>query len=397
MENLSPRQLFLRYLAPTSPEPMLLEVERAEGIYVYAPGGRPYMDLISGISVSSLGHQHPAVLQAVERQLRRHAHVMVYGEFVQSPTVELARELIATLPAHFGKVFFVNSGSEAIEGAMKLAKRATGRFEIIACHNAYHGSSQGALSIGGSETFKNAFRPLLPGIRQIRFGVEEDLALIGRQTAAVVVETVQGEAGVVTAGKPYFAELRRHCDESGALLVLDEIQCGFGRTGSFWAFEPYGIVPDILVSAKSLGGGLPLGAFIAPAPLMDCLSHDPVLGHISTFGGHPLSAAASLAALRTIRDEHLMDEVPRKAALFRELLRHPDVLEIRHSGFMMALQFSDAGRVQRLVHTALGQGLITDWFLFRPDALRIAPPLIISDAEIREAAERLLRAIGESR
>lgn len=376
---------------------MLLEVERAEGIHIYAPGGRPYMDLISGISVSSLGHQHPAVLLAVERQLRRHAHVMVYGEFVQSPTVELAQELIGTLPASFGKVFFVNSGSEAIEGAMKLAKRATGRFEIIACHNAYHGSSQGALSIGGSETFKNAFRPLLPGIRQIRFGVEEDLALIGRQTAAVVLETVQGEAGVVMADQSYFTALRRRCDECGALLVLDEIQCGFGRTGSFWAFEHYGIAPDVLVSAKSMGGGLPLGAFMAPAALMDCLSHDPVLGHISTFGGNPLSTAASLAALRTIRDEHLMEGVPRKAALFRELLKHPDIVEIRQAGFMMALQFSDAARVQRLVQSALGQGLITDWFLFRPDALRIAPPLIISEAEIREAADRLLVAIAESR
>ena len=376
---------------------MMLEVERAEGVYIYSPDGRKYMDLISGIAVSSLGHQHPAVIDAIGNQLRHHAHVMVYGEFIQSPQVELARNLVETLGIPDAKVFFVNSGSEAIEGAMKLAKRATGRFEIISCHNAYHGSSQGALSISGSESFKNAFRPLLPGMRQIRFGRKEDLGLIGRKTAAVIIETIQGEAGVVLASQAYFAELRNRCDEWGTLLVLDEIQCGFGRSGTMWAYEQYGIIPDILVTAKALGGGLPLGAFIARAELMDCLSCNPVLGHISTFGGHPLSAAASLAALRVIRENNLAGGARSKGSLFSKLLPHPEIREIRYAGLMLALQLDSPERVQQVVRKALELGLITDWFLFRPDALRIAPPLIISEGEITEAVHLLHRAIDESR
>lgn len=396
MQSINQKRLFLDYLAPTSPEPMMLEVERAEGVFIYSPDGKKYLDLISGIAVSSLGHQHPEVINAIGNQLRHHAHVMVYGEFIQSPQVELARNLVETLGIPDAKVFFVNSGSEAIEGAMKLAKRATGRFEIVSCHNAYHGSSQGALSISGSEWFKNAFRPLLPGVRQIRFGRMEDLGLIGRQTAAVFIETIQGEAGVVCASQAYFTELRKRCDEWGALLVLDEIQCGFGRTGTMWAYEQYGIIPDILVTAKALGGGLPLGAFIARAELMDCLSSNPVLGHISTFGGHPLSAAASLAALRVIRGQDLAESARSKGNLFSKLLPHPEIREVRHAGLMLALQLDSGKRVQQVVRKALELGLITDWFLFRPDALRVAPPLIISEREIAEAVHLLHRAIDES-
>ena len=396
MQSINSKRLFLDYLAPTSPEPMMLEVERAEGVFIYSPDGKKYLDLISGIAVSSLGHQHPEVINAVGNQLRHHAHVMVYGEFIQSPQVELARNLVETLGIPDAKVFFVNSGSEAIEGAMKLAKRATGRFEIVSCHKAYHGSSQGALSISGSESFKNAFRPLLPGVRQIQFGRMEDLGLIGRQTAAVFIETIQGEAGVVCASQEYFTELRKRCDEWGALLVLDEIQCGFGRTGTMWAYEQYGIIPDILVTAKALGGGLPLGAFIARAELMDCLSSNPVLGHISTFGGHPLSAAASLAALRVIRGQDLAESAKSKGNLFSTLLPHPEIREIRHAGLMLALQLDSRKRVQQVVRKALELGLITDWFLFRPDALRVAPPLIISEREITEAVHLIHRAIDES-
>ncbi|MCC5930450.1 MAG: aspartate aminotransferase family protein [Cyclobacteriaceae bacterium] len=387
------RLLFKEYLAQTSDFPMMLDIERAEGIYLYNPHGKPYIDLISGIGVSNLGHRHPAVLKAIKEQLDKYLHVMVYGEFVQSPQVRLAEALASTLPESLKVSYLVNSGSEAIEGAMKLAKRHTGRREIISCFNAYHGSTHGALSIGGGEKFKNAYRPLLPEIRQIRFGKLDDLEMISCKTAAVVMETVQGEAGVRTASKSYFKALRKRCDETGALLVLDEIQAGFGRTGSFWAFQQYDIIPDILVSAKGMGGGMPIGAFIASEEIMKGLRNDPILGHITTFGGHPVSAAASLATLQTIVQEKLVEKVAEKEKLFLSRLQHPDILEVRSKGLMIAVQFTSFDKAKSVVDACLRNGLVTDWFLYCDDSVRLAPPLIIEKHEIMQATSLFLQSI----
>lgn len=390
---LSQRQLFHKYLAQTSPFPMGVEIERAEGVYVYGTDGKKYLDIISGIGVSSLGHRHPNVVKAVKDQVDKYMHVMVYGEFVQSPQVKLAEALTNTLPENLNNVFLVNSGSEAIEGAMKLAKRFTGRHGIISCRNAYHGSTQGSLSLAGNEELKNAFRPLLAGVSSIDFGVEEELAKITNKTAAVIIETVQGEGGVRIASQKYWEAVRNRCDETGALLILDEIQCGFGRTGKFWAFEHYGIAPDILACAKGMGGGMPIGAFISSREIMFHLAHDPILGHISTFGGHPVNAAASLATLNTIINDELLQHVDQKAALIKKLLVHPSIKEIRHIGLMMAVQFESFEKTKAIVDQCTELGLITDWFLFCSDSLRIAPPLIISEKEIEEACKIILEAI----
>jgi putrescine aminotransferase len=295
------RQLFLSHLAQTTDFPLMIEVEKAEGVYLYGPNGEKYIDLISGIGVSNVGHRHPKVLQAIQEQLEKYLHLMVYGEYVQSPQVQLAKALCETLPPVLDNVYLVNSGSEAVEGALKLAKRYTNRREIISCVNAYHGSSHGSLSVGGNEIFKRAYRPLLPGIRSIRFGELEDLEFINSDTAAIILETVQGEAGVRIAEYGYFQALRKRCNETGTLLILDEIQAGFGRTGTFWAFEQFCIVPDILVCAKGMGGGMPIGAFIANKEVMGVFKNNPLLGHITTFGGHPVSAAASLATIKVIQ------------------------------------------------------------------------------------------------
>lgn len=387
------RLLFKEYLAQTSDFPMMLDIDRAEGIYLYNPHGKPYIDLISGIGVSNLGHRHPAVIKAIVDQLDKYLHVMVYGEFVQSPQVRLAEALAATLPQSLKVTYLVNSGSEAIEGAMKLAKRHTGRREIISCFNAYHGSTHGALSIGGGEKFKNAYRPLLPEIRQIRFGKLDDLEMISCHTAAVVMETVQGEAGVRTASKSYFKALRKRCDETGALLVLDEIQAGFGRTGTFWAFQQYDIVPDILVSAKGMGGGMPIGAFMASEEIMKGLRNDPILGHITTFGGHPVSAAASLATLQNIVQEKLAEKVAEKEKLFLSRLQHPDIVEVRSKGLMIAVQFASFEKAKSVVDACLRNGLVTDWFLYCDDSVRLAPPLIIQKHEIMQATSLFLQSI----
>lgn len=390
------RELFLRYQAQTSPAPLMLEMGHAEGVHIFDSEGNKYLDLISGIAVSNLGHRHPKVQAAVEEQLGRYWHLMVYGEYVQSPQVRLAEALTATLPDGLDSVFFVNSGSEAVEGALKLAKRSTGRTELISCRKAYHGSSHGALAVGGEESFKQAFRPLLPDVRHLNYNEIEELSMITERTAAVIMETVQGEAGVRPPNLCYLQAVRKRCDEVGALLILDEIQAGFGRTGSFWAFEQYGIVPDILVTAKGMGGGMPLGAFISSRQRMQTLTHDPVLGHISTFGGHPVCCAASLATLNTIQEERLIESVPQKEQLFHDLLRHPEIREVRSKGLMMAVAFSDFDRLQRLIRRAIERGLITDWFLFCDNALRIAPPLIITEEQIRWACEQLLLAIEET-
>ncbi len=390
---LSQRQLFLDHVAQTTDFPLMIEIERAEGVYMYAPDGKRYTDLISGIGVSNVGHRHPKVLQAVHDQLDKYLHLMVYGEYVQAPQNLLAQALTQTLPAPLDNVYFTNSGSEAIEGAMKLAKRHTGRHEIISCHNAYHGSSQGALSISGSETFKRAYRPLLPGINHIHYGSYSDLEKITGKTAAVFIETVQGEAGVRVACTNYFGQLRQRCTETGTLLVLDEIQAGFGRTGRFWAFEHFGIVPDVLVCAKGMGGGMPIGAFIAPKAIMSAFTNNPILGHITTFGGHPVSCAASLATLRVIQGEGLLAEVDTKASLFRQLLVHPKIRQIRSLGLLMAVEFDSFEVLKPIIDRAIGRGIVTDWFLYCDNSMRIAPPLVITEAQIREACAVILESI----
>ncbi|TGE28202.1 aspartate aminotransferase family protein [Hymenobacter metallicola] len=392
---LTPRQLFLRYQAQTSDFPLLLEIERAEGVYMYGTDGRRYLDLISGIGVSNVGHRHPRVLQAIQNQLDKYLHLMVYGELVQAPPAELAYALHQTLPEHLDSVYFTNSGAEAIEGALKLAKRHTGRTELISCHNAYHGSTHGALSITGSESFKNSYRPLLPDVRHIHYNDLADLELITERTAAVVIETVQGEAGVRVPRPGYLPALRQRCRQVGALLILDEIQCGFGRTGSFWAFEQFGVTPDILVCAKGMGGGMPIGAFISSQEMMAGFKTNPILGHCTTFGGHPVSCAASLATLRVIQEENLLAGVHEKAALFRRLLQHSAIRGIRGHGLLLAVEFDSFAVLKPIIDHALAhEGILTDWFLFCDNSLRIAPPLTISAAEIEESCAALLRAIA---
>ena len=388
------RQLFLQHLAPTSAFPLMIQVERAEGIYLYDETGKAYIDLISGIGVSGLGHCHPKVVAAVQQQSQRYLHTMVYGEYVLSPQVQLAQLLSQHLPPSLDSVYLVNSGTEATEGAMKLAKRFTGRPEIISCINAYHGSTQGAISLMNQETFTQAFRPLLPGIRHIDFNCDFCLEKITTQTAAVIVETVQGEWGVRKPRKDFLQQLRRRCTETGALLILDEIQAGMGRTGSLFAFEQYGIVPDVLLLAKGLGGGMPIGAFVAPAEIMKVFSFDPILGHITTFGGHPVSCAAALATLQVLTESDLIAQVPQKEALFLDLLRHPNIRDIRSAGLMMAVELDDFDQVQKTIKTCIENGLITDWFLFNDRSLRIAPPLIITEEEIRKACGIILEALN---
>jgi acetylornithine/succinyldiaminopimelate/putrescine aminotransferase len=382
------RELFYRHVAQTSSEPLAVEIERAEGLYLYSPDGKAYMDIISGISVSNVGHCHPKVVKAVQEQAAKYMHVLVYGEMIQSPQVLLAQRLASLLPKNLSSVYFVNSGSEAVEGAVKLAKRFTGRREIISCHNAYHGSTHGALSLMGNDCFTRNFRPLLPDCNRIRFGNFDDIEQITHSTAAFVVEVVQGEAGVRFADNCYWKQLRERCHQTGTLLILDEIQTGFGRTGSLFAFERTGILPDILVLAKAMGGGMPLGAFISSREIMNSLTYNPVLGHITTFGGHPVSCAAALAALDVIEDEHLCKTVDSKAKLFNSLLKDlPRLKEFRQQGLMMALDWGERQLNFKIIHHCLQQGVLTDWFLFCDAAMRIAPPLIISEEEITQACE----------
>jgi acetylornithine/N-succinyldiaminopimelate aminotransferase len=393
---LTPRQLFLRHQAQTSEFPLLLEIERAEGVYMYTPEGRPILDLISGIGVSNVGHRHPRVLQAIQDQLDKYLHLMVYGELVQAPPARLAHALAATLPPPLDTVYFTNSGTEAIEGALKLAKRHTGRTGLVSAVNAYHGSTHGALSITGSEGFKNSYRPLLPDVTHLRYNELADLDLITKNTAAVVLETVQGEAGVRLPLPGYLPAVRQRCTEVDALLILDEIQCGFGRTGTQWAFEQFGVVPDILVCAKGMGGGMPIGAFISSPEIMVGFQTNPILGHCTTFGGHPVSCAASLATLQVIQEENLLAGVAAKAARLRAGLVHPAIREVRNCGLLMAVEFDSFEVLKPIIDRALAEeGVLTDWFLFCDNSLRIAPPLTITEAEIDAALAGLLRAIDE--
>jgi putrescine aminotransferase len=391
------RQLFLSHLAQTTDFPLLIEVEKAEGIYLYGPNGEKYIDLISGIGVSNVGHRHPKVLNAIQAQLDKYLHLMVYGEYVQTPQTQLAKALCDTLPSHLDNVYLVNSGSEAIEGALKLAKRYTNRRKLISCVNAYHGSSHGSLSVGGNEVFKRAYRPLLPGIDHIFYGSFSDLEKITSETAAVVIETIQGEAGIRVACREYFQALRKRCDETGTLLILDEIQAGFGRTGKFWAFEHFEIVPDMVVCAKGMGGGMPIGAFIANKEVMAVFKNNPLLGHITTFGGHPVSAAASLATVQVLLEEKLIDQVEAKANLFKSLLVDPKIKGFRNKGLMMAVEFESFAVLKPIIDRSIELGVITDWFLFCDDSMRIAPPLIISEDQIRDACEIILKAINKQR
>ena len=390
------RQIFLSNLAQTTDFPLLIEVEKAEGIYLYGPRGEQYIDLISGIGVSNVGHRHPTVIGAIQSQLDKYLHLMVYGEYVQTPQTQLAKALCDTLPDHLDNVYLVNSGSEAVEGALKLAKRYTNRREIVSCVNAYHGSSHGSLSVGGNEIFKRAYRPLLPGISHIRYANNSDLEKITTDTAAVIIETIQGEAGIRIADKQYFEELRKKCNETGALLILDEIQAGFGRTGKFWAFEHFEIVPDVVVCAKGMGGGMPIGAFIANRQVMGVFKDSPLLGHITTFGGHPVSAAASLATIQILKDENLIGQVHAKAELFKSLLIHPKIKSIRNMGLMMAAEFDSFEVLKPIIDRAIELGVVTDWFLFCDDSMRIAPPLTITNAQIQDACRVILRAIDEA-
>jgi acetylornithine/succinyldiaminopimelate/putrescine aminotransferase len=390
------RQLFLSHVAQTSPSPLMLDIERAEGLYLYDREGKAYLDLIAGISVSSLGHRHPAVVEAIKAQADRYLHTLVYGEFVLDPQVQLAELLCASLPSSLNSVYFVNSGTEAVEGAMKLAKRYTGRAEIISAHRAYHGSTQGAASLMSPTEFTQAFHPLLPGIRHLHFNEEAELDLISEKTAAVVIETVGAESGVTLPQNEYLQKLRARCTAVGALLILDEIQVGFGRTGTLFAFEQYGIVPDVLLLAKAMGGGMPIGAFVADRQVMQCLSHNPVLGHISTFGGHPVSCAAALANLKVLLEMPYIGQVQAKAEIFRENLKHPKIREIRSAGFLMAVDLGSFDQVMKTIRYCLDHGVISDWFLFNTESIRIAPPLTIEEAEIIQACKVILQSLDQA-
>lgn len=393
---LSTRQLFLKHVAQTSESPLLLEVERAEGVYLFGIDGKRYIDLISGVSVSNVGHCHPQVVRAVTEQVSKYMHLMVYGEYVQYPQVQLAQKIAGILPESLDNIYFVNSGSEAVEGALKLAKRYTGRSEVIAYINAYHGSTHGALSVMGNEEPKRAFRPLLPDIRHIHFNSISELDQITTKTACVIVEPVQGEAGIISPLDGYLERLRERCNQTGTLLIFDEIQTGLGRTGRMFAFEKYRTVPDILLLAKAMGGGMPLGAFISSKEIMSSLSVDPPLGHITTFGGHPVSCAAALASLDILIDQKLVEDVSKKAQIFIDKLsKHKEVKAIRSDGLFMAVEIGSFENILKLIRIALVNGVVLDWFLFCNTAFRIAPPLSITREECNEAADLLLKSLDE--
>ena len=394
MANEILRKAFLAHVGQTSPSPMMIEVERAEGVFFYTPEGKPYYDLVAGVSVSNVGHANPAVVKAVQDQAARYMHVMVYGEMVERPQVEFATRIAELLPGDIDSVYFLSSGAEAVEGALKLAKRYTARREIISMRRAYHGSTHGAMSLMGSpegEEWKGAFRPLMPDVRSIEFNDFEALNEITERTACVIAEPVQGEAGVRPPKEGYLEALRKRCDEVGALLIFDEIQTGFGRTGEVFASLKYGVTPDIVCMAKSLGGGMPLGAFAARREVMNSLTHNPVLGHITTFGGHPVCCAAGLAALNYLEENRIIEQVESKGALYETLLAdHPAVREIRRSGLLLAVELGSSERMFRMMEFFAERGIMSDWFLFCDTAFRISPPLVISEEEICDSA-RIIR------
>jgi acetylornithine/succinyldiaminopimelate/putrescine aminotransferase len=397
---LNQRELFFRHVAQTSPSPLALEIVRAEGSFLYDAAGKKYIDIIGGISVANTGHRHPRVVEAIKKQLDEYLHIMVYGEFIQSPQVHYAKLLTGHLPASLNSVYFTNSGTEAVEGAIKLSKRATARTKIIAFRDSYHGSTQGALSIIGSEYWRNSFRPLLPGVLHLEYGSIDDLDFIDKDTACVVAETVQAEAGIIAPARAWMQALKAKCSATGTLLVLDEIQTGFGRTGKLWGFEHFDIVPDILLLGKALGGGMPLGAFIADRELMWSLTDKPVLGHITTFGGHPVSCAAGMTAMEVMLEEKMIDPVPSKEKLFSSRLVHPLIKSVRSFGLWLAVEFDSFDTNKKVIDLCINPtdrdqqagALISDWFLFAPSYLRISPPLNISEEQIQTACEIILRA-----
>lgn len=378
---------------------MMIEVERAEGLFFYTPDGKPYYDLVAGVSVSNVGHANPAVVKAVQEQAAKYMHVMVYGEMVERPQVEYATRIASLLPGDIDSVYFLSTGAEAVEGALKLAKRYTARREIISMRRAYHGSTHGAMTLMGSpegEEWKGAFRPLMPDVRSIEFNDFGQLSEITERTACVIAEPVQGEAGVRPPKEGYLAALRKRCDEVGALLIFDEIQTGFGRTGEMFASLKYGVTPDIVCMAKSLGGGMPLGAFAARREVMNTLTYNPVLGHITTFGGHPVCCAAGLAALDYLEQNHIVEQVEAKGALYEELLAdHPAVCEIRRSGLLLAVELGSSERMFRMMELFAEKGIMSDWFLFCDTAFRISPPLVISEEEIRDSVRIICEALDE--
>lgn len=388
------RTLFLNHVAQTSPAPLALEIDHAEGIYLVDKAGKKYVDLISGISVSNVGHRHPQVIKRINEQLERYMHVMVYGEYILDPQVQLAERISGLMHEGIDSVYFVNSGAEAIEGAMKLVKRATGRSGIISFKNAYHGSTQGALSMIGSEEFRTSFRPLIPGIRQVSFNDLSDLRHISKQTAAVFIEPVQGEAGIIPADPEYIQALVRRCKETGTLIVADEVQTGFGRTGKMFAYEHYNnFRPDIIVIAKGMGGGLPIGAFSSPKELMSKFTEQPVLGHITTFGGNPVCCAASLGVLDVLTVNQLTDKVQEKSKAIVDVLRScKKISSIRHSGLLIGAEFETEEQNQKVIAECIKNGIITDWFLFNAKTLRIAPPLTITVKEATEAARIIVQS-----
>ena len=391
--HLSQKQLFLQHLAQTSPAPLALEIISAKGIYLNDVNGKQYIDLISGISVSNIGHCHPEVVEAVKKQAETFMHLMVYGEYVHSPQVALAKALTDLLPATLNAVYFVNSGAEATEGALKLAKRFTGRSEIISFKNAYHGSTHGALSVMGNEDFKTSFRPLLPDVKTIEFNNESDLQHITHKTACVIIEPVQGEAGVIAVHQSFLKKLRERCTETETLLIFDEIQTGFGRTGSLFAFEQYQVTPDILLLAQGMGGGMPIGAFVSSKQIMDSLTNNPVLGHITTFGGHPVCCAAALANLNVIIKNKLYLRAKEIENIIKQKIKHPKIKEVRVHGAIAAIDFNDEALNMQTISKCIEAGVITDWFLFNTQSMRIAPPLIISDEELIKACDIILACI----
>ena len=390
------RELFLKHIAQTSPSPIAFEIAKADGCLLYDVNGKEYIDLIGGISVANIGHRHPKVVDAIKKQLDAYLHVMVYGEFIESPQVQYAKLLTDHLPSSLNTVYFTNSGAEAIEGSMKLAKRVTNRTQIIAFKNSYHGSTQGALSIMGDEYWRNAFRPLLPDILHLEYNSFESLDEISERTACVILEPVQAEAGVIVPSQDWIRSLRKKCTETGTLLILDEIQTGFGRTGNLWRFEGFKTIPDVLVLGKALGGGMPLGAFIADQKLMKTFTENPVLGHITTFGGHPVSCAAGMAAMKVLLEENLIDHIHEKENLFLSSVSHKKIRSCRSCGLWLSLDFESFDINKKVIDNCIEAGLMTDWFLFSPNSLRISPPLIISTEQIIRAAEILKAAMDKT-
>lgn len=393
--NVNHRNIFLHNVAQTSPTPLGLEIVKAEGIYMTDVNGKKYSDLISGISVSNLGHCHPKVVEAIAHQAQTYMHLMVYGEYIQHPQTQYAKLLTSLLPPQLNCIYFTNSGTEATEGALKLAKRVTGRSGIISFKNSYHGSTHGALSVMGNEEYKNAFRPLLPGVKQLEFNNFSQLNQITNKTACVIIEPIQGEAGIHIANAEYLKALRQKCNETGTLLIFDEIQSGFGRTGTLFAFENYNIVPDVMLIAKGMGGGLPIGAFVASEKLMSCFTNNPVLGHITTFGGNAVCVAAAKTTLEIIIEDKLYLRAIEIEKVIKEVMVHPKIKEVRCLGALCAIEFGDTDLNMNVISKCIEKGVITDWFLHCSTAMRLAPPLIISNKELRAALLQIIAVINE--